>query len=293
MDIGIGLPNAVKGTSGDELIEFARRAEARNFSTLGTIDRIVYDNYDPFVALGAAASVTERISLATTVCIAPPRGNDVLVAKQALSVHALSDGRFRLMAGLGARDDDYDASDVPTDRKGERFDKFLDTVEEVFEGGEFGFAGPVGPRAAGAPPVIVGGSVKAAFRRAARFDGWIMGGGTPEQFAQAAEGVRSAWSEAGRDGDPYLGSLAYFSLGADAEDNAQENIGHYYAAMGDEVANMIAGSAATSDEMVRDYIGAFEEAGCAELIMFPASSDPDQVDLLAEASGVVEGVLAG
>ena len=287
MDIGIGLPNAVKGTSGEQIAEFARRAEARGFSTLGTIDRIVYDSYDPFVALGTAAAVTERIGLATTVCIAPPHGNDALVAKQALSVQALSEGRFKFGVGLGARDDDYEASGVPTSGKGDRFDRLLGTVKRVLDGDGFGFAGAIGPRASDPPPIIVGGSVEASFRRAARFGaGWMMGGGAPDQFSQAVEGVRAAWSEAGRDGDPYLGSLAYFSLGSDAEKNAQENIGDYYAFTGEEVAGMIVGSAATSPEMVQQYLSAFAEAGCQELVMFPGSSDPEQVDLLADAAGL-------
>jgi alkanesulfonate monooxygenase SsuD/methylene tetrahydromethanopterin reductase-like flavin-dependent oxidoreductase (luciferase family) len=287
MDIGIGLPNAVKGTSGEQIAEFARRAEARGFSTLGTIDRIVYDSYDPFVALGAAAAVTDRIGLATTVCIAPPHGNDALVAKQALSIQALSEGRFKFGVGLGARDDDYEASGVPTSGKGDRFDRLLETVKRVFDGEEFGFAGAIGPRASDPPPIVVGGSVEASFRRAARFgDGWMMGGGAPDQFSQAVEGVRTAWSDAGRDGDPYLGSLAYFSLGSNAEKNAQENIGDYYAFTGEEVAGMIVGSAATSPEMVQQYLSGFDEAGCQELVMFPGSPDPEQVDLLADAAGL-------
>jgi len=65
MDVGIGLPNAVAGTTGKQLVEFTRQAEKHGFSSLGTIDRTVYDNYDPFVALAAAAAVTERIRLTT------------------------------------------------------------------------------------------------------------------------------------------------------------------------------------------------------------------------------------
>jgi hypothetical protein len=42
MEIVTGLPNAVPGTSGEQLTEWARRAEARGFSSLGTIDRIAY-----------------------------------------------------------------------------------------------------------------------------------------------------------------------------------------------------------------------------------------------------------
>jgi len=77
MDVAIGLPNAVPRTSGDQLTEWARRAEARGFSSLGTIDRVAYPNIEPLTALAAAAAVTERIGLATTVLLGPLRENPV------------------------------------------------------------------------------------------------------------------------------------------------------------------------------------------------------------------------
>jgi len=49
---------------------------------------------------------------------------------------------------------------------------------------------------------------------------------------------------------------------------------------------MIAGSAAKDADTVQGYISAFENAGCDELILFPSSSDPAQVGLLAEAAGL-------
>ncbi len=75
MDVAIGLPNAVPGTTGGQLVEWARRADARGFSSLGTIDRIVYENYEPLTALAAAAAVTERIGLCTSVLLGPLRVN--------------------------------------------------------------------------------------------------------------------------------------------------------------------------------------------------------------------------
>jgi len=42
MKVAIGLPNAVPGTNGEQLTEWARRAEARGFSGLGTIDRFLF-----------------------------------------------------------------------------------------------------------------------------------------------------------------------------------------------------------------------------------------------------------
>jgi alkanesulfonate monooxygenase SsuD/methylene tetrahydromethanopterin reductase-like flavin-dependent oxidoreductase (luciferase family) len=285
MEIGIGLPNAVKGTTSQHLIEFARTADEKGFATLGTIDRVVYGNYEPLVALGAAAAVTERIELMTTILIGPYR-NTAVLAKQALSVQAVSGGRFTLGIAIGARDDDYEATGTPTQGKGERLDKQLEEMKRIWDGEDRGFAGAIGPRV-DPPSIVVGGTVEASFERAAKYgDGWIMGGGTPDQFAEAANGVRVAWREAGRDGEPRLMSLAYFSLGEDAEGAAKGGIGDYYAWMGEEMAGMISGSAATSEEMVKQYISGFEQAGCDTLVMFPAASDPEQAELLAKAAGL-------
>ena len=99
-------------STGEQLTEFARRAEAQGFSSLGTIDRIVYGNWEPLVALAAAAVVTERIELMTTVMLGPLRLNAVQTAKQALTVNQLSGGRLTLGIGLGARGDDYEVSGV-------------------------------------------------------------------------------------------------------------------------------------------------------------------------------------
>lgn len=53
MEVGIGLPATIPGVTGEQLVDWARRAEARGFSSLGTIDRLVYGNYEPLIALAA------------------------------------------------------------------------------------------------------------------------------------------------------------------------------------------------------------------------------------------------
>ena len=42
----------------------------------------------------------------------------------------------------------------------------------------------------------------------------------------------------------------------------------------------------TSEHAVRSTAQAFEDAGCDELVFIPASADPEQADLLAEAVGL-------
>jgi alkanesulfonate monooxygenase SsuD/methylene tetrahydromethanopterin reductase-like flavin-dependent oxidoreductase (luciferase family) len=281
MDVAIGLPSTVPGTTGAQLTEWARRAEARGFSSLGTIDRLAYPNYEPLTALAAAAAVTERIGLCTSVLLGPLRANAVVLAKQALSVHALSGGRLTLGIGLGGRDDDYELAGIELGNRGEELDAMLVRIKEVWEGGE------IGPSTESVPTLIVGGGVDASFARAARFGaGWIAGSVPADYFATMAEKADAAWAAAGRDGEPRKMSLAYFSLGADAERNASACLGDYYAWLGEDLANFMVASAAKDSETVQQFLAAFEGAGCDELIFFPSSSDPDQVDLLADAAGL-------
>lgn len=89
MKIGMGLPNPIPNTLGRLLVEWAERAEHAGFSTLATIDRLVYP--------------------VTNILIAPVY-DTVLLAKEADSVHRISRGRFALGVGVGMRDDDFGAT---------------------------------------------------------------------------------------------------------------------------------------------------------------------------------------
>jgi alkanesulfonate monooxygenase SsuD/methylene tetrahydromethanopterin reductase-like flavin-dependent oxidoreductase (luciferase family) len=289
MDVTIGLPNTVAGVTRDSLLEWSRRAEARGFPGVASFDRLVYPGYEPLVSLAAAAAVTERVRLATQILLVPWRLNAALIAKQAATVQHLSGGRLVLGVGPGRREDDYTASGTTTKGRGDRLTEMLEEILRIWEGEERGTAGGIGPPLddVGRPQLLVGGGVEASFRRAAKFgDGWTAGGMPPDQFAQAAEAVRAAWREEGREGNPRLQALAYFGLGPTAVEDAEHDLGHYYAWLGDEIASAIAGSAATDEGSVRTYAKAFEETGCDELCFFPTSTDPQQVDLLADAIGL-------
>ena len=56
MDVGIGLPNAVRGVDRTGIVEWARQAEAAGFSSLGAIDRLLYPGSISTVELLADAA---------------------------------------------------------------------------------------------------------------------------------------------------------------------------------------------------------------------------------------------
>ena len=280
MDVGIGLPSTIPGAGRDQVLEWARRAEARGFSTLGTIDRVVYPNQEPLITLAAAAAVTERIRLATAILLAPVRANGALLAKQAATLDVLSEGRLVLGVAVGRREDDFRACGADFEARGRNLDVMLELWARIWDGEEgIGRGRPPGGR----PTVMLGGWANAAFTRAARHAaGWTGGNCTLEELADGTARLRAAWEAAGRDGSPRTMVQPYYALGEGAEQAVERCLGDYYGSEG-AYTETIVERAATDPETVRENVRAFAEAGCDELIFFPCDADPDQVDLLADA----------
>ena len=184
--------------------------------------------------------------------------------------------------GLGGREDDYAVSGVSLAERGAWQDQALEQIRRIWDGAG-DVEAKIGPRPQGqGPTLIVGGAVDATFERAGRWgDGWVMGGGPPDQFAGGVEKLAAAWAKHHRDGEPRKMALAYFSLGPDAEQNAERYLRDYYGWLGEDLSGMIAASAAKDPDAVNGYVSAFESAGCDELVIFPCSNDVDQVGMLA------------
>ena len=179
---------------------------------LGVVDRLIYDSYEPLTTLAAAAAVTSRVRLATTIVIGPLH-NDTLLAKVTASLDALSGGRLVLGLAVGARKEDYDAAGIDYRSRGKRLTEQLASLRSLWEDASIG---PETARSAG-PELLVGGLSDQGFARVARYaDGYVHGGGPPRTFARAADKARAAWSDAGRPGKPQLWAQGYFALGADA-----------------------------------------------------------------------------
>src|SRR5262249_47293943 len=133
MRVGIGLPAAVPDADMTVLGRWAAEAECAGFASVGVIDRLVYDNLDPLVALTAAAASTSSVELVSTVVNVCWRGNAVLLAKQLSSVDRLSAQRLVAGLGMGGWPADYAASGVPMAGRGALLDATLTTMEQTWQ----------------------------------------------------------------------------------------------------------------------------------------------------------------
>lgn len=194
MQVGIGVPNAVPGATGRDLIEWARRADQAGFSSLGSIGAVSYPSYEELTVFAAAGAVTERIRFFTDVLIAPPRSAAEL-AKQAATVDQLTNGRLTLGLGVGWREADYILAGRDFEGRGAVFDEMLPALYRSWRGEALDSAArPASPPTVQSPiPIVIGGTTEAAVRRVIDHGiGWSAGGLPPHAVSEFAEKVRNA-----------------------------------------------------------------------------------------------------
>ena len=191
MEIGIGLPNTVLEVPGRLMVDWARRAEERGFSSLAAIDRLAYPTYDSLTALTAAAAVTERIGLVTNVLL-EPLYPPVPLAKVTASSTSCRPAASPSGSGSAAartttswpaaRSATAAAGSTPTWR----------ALHQAWAGRPVaGSRFPPGPPTTrGRDPLLIGGQAKLAAPRAARWGaGFTIGGAPPEMAAGPHPGV--------------------------------------------------------------------------------------------------------
>ncbi len=278
MRVGVGLPSTIPGTKGHLINEWACRADEGPFSSLGVLDRLVYDSYDPLITLATVAGVTQRVKLATTIIIGPLH-NNALLAKTAASLDALSGGRLVLGLAVGARKEDYDAAGVDYRDRGKRLSEQLSSLRSIWEDNHIGSK----TTRHDGPELLVGGLSDQSFARMVRYtDGYVHGGGPPRAFARAADKAYAAWSDAGRPGKPQIWAQGYFALGNEAEMKAGYGYLRDYYAFTGPFAERIAAGLLTSPQSIAQFIRSYQDAGCDELVLFPTVPDVVQLDRLAE-----------
>lgn len=147
-----------------------------------------HQTLDPFVALGAAAAVTERIKLLTYLAVVPYR-NPLLLAKSAATVDLISKGRFILGAGTGYLKGEFFALGTNFDERNELFDEALDVLPLHWSGERFSYQGKhfdardsiARPSPKRPIPIWLGGNAKITRRRVAnKAQGWMPMSGPAE-----------------------------------------------------------------------------------------------------------------
>ena len=285
MKIGIGLPTTIPGARPALILDWARRADAGPFSSLGIVDRVVYPNYESLISLAAAAGATKRIRLMTTILLAPLR-NPALLAKQAATLDALSGGRLTLGLGVGAREDDFRAANAAYQKRGRTFEKQLETMKHIWSGkpldDKIGAIGPA-PVRQGGPELLIGGYSPAALKRIARWaDGYISGGqADPTRVADTYKIIEAEWKAEGRSGKPRLVGAVYGTLGTHAAEKSAPYIRSYYGFIGPRVEDMVKHLPVTP-EALKNVIKGFIDIGMDELVLWPCVAELEQVDRLAE-----------
>lgn len=285
--VGIGLPSTIPGTSGERILEWARRADAGPFSSVSVIDRLVYANYDPLIALTAAGAVTRRVRLVTAALIGPLRQTGVL-AKEAASLDAISGGRLTLGLGIGIRQDDFTAATAEIKDRGARFNRQLELLHHIWSQKPFaegqGVIGPA-PTRKGGPEVLIGGfSDKAAMRIAKWGDGYIASTG-PRSAGKLYATAEQAWREAGRPGRPRFVAGSFFALGDEAKERGRAYVRGYYAFGGAALAEGAVKGILDSPQAIRQAVQAFADAGADEVIFSPTDNGMEQMERLAEVVG--------
>ena len=292
MKLGVYLPTIMPaGLTRREMITWARLADEAGFHILATLDRPNYDSWDGPTALAGAATVTERIRLATMTIQLPSR-NEVAVAKQAAVIDRLSDGRFELGVSLGGRRDDYDALGAAWEGRARRFGGQVARIRELWAAArasteDEGVLGPAPVQDPG-PPIWLGGYAPAAVDRAiALGDGYVFGGDRfPPDIADDIARIRDGARAVGKD-DFLIGSMLYVAIGeeAAARDAMWRQLGRYYREnLGGEPEGWgVFGPVEKIAEVVRGYA----DAGLDVLIIAP------QINQVAQLEAVAEDILPG
>ena len=171
--VGVQLPEVERFVPWPEYLDLARRAESAGYDSIWVGDHLVYDlpdgstrgPYEAWTTLAAIAAATERVEIgplvASTGFHAP-----AMLAKQAATVDAISQGRLILGLGAGWNRREFDAFGFPYDRRASRFEEALSIIAPLLREGQTTFHGRfydiddcvLDPRPvrAGGPPIMLG-----------------------------------------------------------------------------------------------------------------------------------------
>jgi probable F420-dependent oxidoreductase len=281
---------ALSGVSPRHYAALAAQAEAAGFESVWVPDHLVLPEvmppsylytdsgeppipsttavYDPWVLLGAIASVTETIRLGTNVYVLPLR-HPIVVARSVLTVDRISRGRVTLGAGVGWLKEEFSIVGLDASTRGKRTDEMIGLLRRLWtepvveHHGDYYDIAPVyfEPKPfQHSIPIEIGGSSAAALRRAGRLgDGWIeIGSRDQDELRAKLRIVRAERTAAGRDDLPFL-----ITAGIDADATADDVAG--LARLGVDRVVVRVPDAGTGGDAVSELVHRFAEKTIRDL----------------------------
>lgn len=223
------------GTTGQMVLDAARRAESLGLDGLIAGDHVTFHGYgnDGLLTLTAMAAATETIELKTGVYLLPLR-HPVPVALQAAQLDQLSMGRLVLGVGIGGEDPhEYWSCGVDPSTRGARANEALQILKKLWTEDNVTFTGrhfqiedvTVYPKPFRPIPIFVGGRSDAALRRAGRYgDGYTGIWQSLDRFREAGEKIAEAATAAGRDASELELGMQFWTTVAASREEARAQV---------------------------------------------------------------------
>lgn len=305
MTVSFGLAiknftNAAETPNADDLLGYARLAEAHGFESLWAWDHIILGNrvvfpvLDSLTTITALAVATERIKVGIGVLVLPLR-NPVVTAKVLGSIDHLSRGRLVVGAAAGWYAREFDAVGVPYKQRGRLMDRNLDLIRQLWteehitrQVDEFNLRDismVPQPYQRPHPPILIGGYVDAVFRRVVqRGDGWLTYFYQPDSFKAVWNKILGYAREAGRDPASLSATNQLAICVGKSRQAVADSMRHWMTTEWDtpswSEATIESAIYGTADECVEQLLP-HVRSGLDRIILIPYRYEPEQVELIA------------
>lgn len=218
LSLGIQLPEVERVVNWPEYLSMARFADRSQFDSIWIGDHLLYRGdgrpergpQEAWTLLSALAAATDRIALGPLVaCVGfhPP----AVIAKMAATISNISNGRFVLGLGAGWNKPEFDAFDIPFDRRASRFEESLSIISKLVSGERCSYEGEFHsiddavllPQPVHSIPIMIGSNgdrvLRSSLSIANSWNTWFdWFGNDADGFSRLNEHVSSLIAESGR-----------------------------------------------------------------------------------------------
>jgi len=199
LKIGISVSNYGDFPSREFLQNAAKESEKQELDSIWTSDHIIVPkNHTPWTrvfetitTLAFISSITEQITLGTSIILLPLR-NPIVLAKQIATLDALSKGGVIIGIGIGWNDKEFDIVGKDFASRTKTVKNQVEQMRKLWSGGfvNEGFVSEPLPDKKNGPPILIGGQSQGALKRVASFgDGWHPVGITPTEYEQGKQKI--------------------------------------------------------------------------------------------------------